>query len=170
MLPTDGGVSRWRVVGCIVVVLLDWHWEYVFDITVILDITVHTQTIMHKKKLLPTFLKIGSIGQFVSKNSFMRGYSMALEASNEYNKSKMLAWQIHSYGGLEELKLAKTARIPHIEGPNDVVIQISASSVNPIDVAMMGKSSFFFFADFGFTSGVWSCLSPRKMKQIKNFA
>ncbi|XP_021917276.1 reticulon-4-interacting protein 1 homolog, mitochondrial isoform X2 [Zootermopsis nevadensis] len=90
---------------------------------------------MHKQKFLSPFFKIDSISWFLSKN---RGYSMAPEVSKEYNRSKMLAWQIHCYGGLEELKLSKTVRVPYIKGPNDVMIQISASSVNPIDVLMMG--------------------------------
>jgi NADPH:quinone reductase-like Zn-dependent oxidoreductase len=58
--------------------------------------------------------------------------------------SKMLAWQIHSYGGLEELQLSKTARIPQIKGPNDVLIQVYASSINPIDLSMMGKRKLSF--------------------------
>lgn len=117
---------------------------------------------MHKKKFLSTFFKIDSIGQFVSKNSLTRGYSTAPEVSKEYNRSKMLAWQVHCYGGLEELKLSKTVRIPHIKGPNDVMIQISASSVNPIDVAMMGKGNGIFLCGLIFADGFWFCLSPRK--------
>ncbi|KAJ9583202.1 hypothetical protein L9F63_022449 [Diploptera punctata] len=49
----------------------------------------------------------------------------------------MNAWQIHSYGGLEELQLSKTARIPHVQDPNDIIVRVSASSINPIDMAMM---------------------------------
>ncbi|XP_066991829.2 reticulon-4-interacting protein 1 homolog, mitochondrial [Anabrus simplex] len=51
--------------------------------------------------------------------------------------SKMLAWQIHSYGGLEELQLSKSFRVPKIKSPDDVLVEVAASSVNPIDVAMM---------------------------------
>ncbi|KZC06101.1 Reticulon-4-interacting protein 1, mitochondrial [Dufourea novaeangliae] len=49
----------------------------------------------------------------------------------------MQAWQIHSYGGLEELKLS-TVRIPVIARPTDILVRIEASSVNSIDIAMMG--------------------------------
>lgn len=52
---------------------------------------------------------------------------------------KMAAWQIHSYGGLEELQLSKSVRKPYLLNPNDVLIKVAASSVNPIDIAMMGK-------------------------------
>ncbi|XP_043264004.1 reticulon-4-interacting protein 1 homolog, mitochondrial [Colletes gigas] len=50
-------------------------------------------------------------------------------------EDKMQAWQIHSYGGLEELKLSNI-RIPVIGRPTDVLIKVQASSVNPIDIAM----------------------------------
>ncbi|XP_033325971.1 NAD(P)H oxidoreductase RTN4IP1, mitochondrial isoform X2 [Megalopta genalis] len=50
-------------------------------------------------------------------------------------EDKMQAWQIHSYDGLEELKLSNV-RIPIIARPTDVLIKVEASSVNPIDIAM----------------------------------
>ncbi|XP_076646747.1 NAD(P)H oxidoreductase RTN4IP1, mitochondrial [Halictus rubicundus] len=50
-------------------------------------------------------------------------------------EDKMQAWQIHSYGGLEELKLSNV-RIPIIARPTDVLVKVEASSVNPIDIAM----------------------------------
>lgn len=58
-------------------------------------------------------------------------------------KHKMAAWQIHSYGGLEELQLSKSVRIPTIMNPNDILIKVSAASVNPIDIAMMGEKYSF---------------------------
>jgi hypothetical protein len=100
-----------------------------------------TQTItaIHRKTVLSVLFKVDSIGQFACMNGSVRGYSVVHEVSKEQNTSKMLAWQIHCYGGLEELQLSKTARIPQIKDPNDVLIQVSASSINPIDLAMMGK-------------------------------
>ncbi|CAK9827719.1 Reticulon-4-interacting protein 1, mitochondrial [Anthophora retusa] len=50
-------------------------------------------------------------------------------------EDKMQAWQIHSYGGLDELKLSNV-RIPVIARPTDILVKIEASSVNPIDIAM----------------------------------
>lgn len=50
-------------------------------------------------------------------------------------EDKMQAWQIHSYEGLEELKLSNV-RIPIIAKPTEVLVNVEASSVNPIDVAM----------------------------------
>ncbi|XP_043277624.1 reticulon-4-interacting protein 1, mitochondrial [Venturia canescens] len=54
---------------------------------------------------------------------------------DENPEAKSRAWQIHSYGGLEDLKLSNV-RIPVISKPNEVLVKIDASSVNPIDVAM----------------------------------
>uniref|UniRef100_A0A1B6CS42 Enoyl reductase (ER) domain-containing protein n=1 Tax=Clastoptera arizonana TaxID=38151 RepID=A0A1B6CS42_9HEMI len=51
---------------------------------------------------------------------------------------KMAAWQIHSYGGLEELQLGRNVRIPFIQSPNEVLIKVLSSSVNPLDIAMIG--------------------------------
>ena len=52
--------------------------------------------------------------------------------------STMSAWQLHKYGGNEQLGLTNTARIPPILNPQDVLIKVYAASVNPIDVAMRG--------------------------------
>lgn len=48
----------------------------------------------------------------------------------------MKAWQIHQYGGNEELSLSATARIPSIQSPKDILVEVHAASVNPIDVNM----------------------------------
>jgi len=47
----------------------------------------------------------------------------------------MRSWQIHSYGGIEDLQLS-SSRIPLIKSPNDVLVKVHAASVNPIDLAM----------------------------------
>ncbi|XP_067137721.1 reticulon-4-interacting protein 1 homolog, mitochondrial-like [Centruroides vittatus] len=46
------------------------------------------------------------------------------------------SWQINRYGGPEELKL-NISELPYISRPNDVLVQICAASVNPIDVKML---------------------------------
>lgn len=53
----------------------------------------------------------------------------------ENTDDKMQAWQIHSYNGLNDLKLSNI-RIPVIKNPTDVLVKVEAASVNPIDVAM----------------------------------
>jgi len=97
-----------------------------------------TMTVMHRKKFLSILFQIDSTGQSACVNGCMRGYATVPEVSKEHSTSKMLAWQIHCYGGLEEVQLSKTARLPQIKGPNDVLIQVYSSSINPIDLAMMG--------------------------------
>lgn len=56
-------------------------------------------------------------------------------------EDKMQAWQIHSYGGLEELKLSNV-RIPVINRPSDILVKVEASSVNPIDIYMTRMQYF----------------------------
>lgn len=58
-----------------------------------------------------------------------------LSANLKEKPDKMQAWQIHSYNGLEDLKLSNI-RVPIIRHPTDVLVKIEAASVNPIDVAM----------------------------------
>jgi hypothetical protein len=55
------------------------------------------------------------------------------------NNSTMLAWQIYSYGDLKEVQQSSSTRIPMISKPKEVLVKVSATSVNPIDVAMLGK-------------------------------
>lgn len=52
-------------------------------------------------------------------------------------RNRMSAWQIYSYK--DDLTLSKTMRIPSIDDPGDVLVEVHASSVNPIDVMMKGK-------------------------------
>ncbi|EZA58289.1 Reticulon-4-interacting protein 1, mitochondrial [Ooceraea biroi] len=58
-----------------------------------------------------------------------------VSANLQENPDKMQAWQIHSYNGLNDLKLSNV-RMPVITQPTDVLVKVEAASVNPIDVAM----------------------------------
>lgn len=49
----------------------------------------------------------------------------------------MRGWQVHSYGGIEELQLAENAKIPTISNANEVLVKVQTAGVNPIDVAML---------------------------------
>lgn len=62
----------------------------------------------------------------------------APKPSTQQHTNKMHAWQLHSFGGVEQLSLSDSVRIPMLAGPNDVLVQISTTSVNPIDLAMLG--------------------------------
>jgi len=50
---------------------------------------------------------------------------------------EMKAWQIDSFGSLEKLQ-KRNAPKPVITRPNDILVRVTASSVNPLDVAMIG--------------------------------
>ncbi|XP_037083533.1 reticulon-4-interacting protein 1 homolog, mitochondrial-like [Pollicipes pollicipes] len=52
--------------------------------------------------------------------------------------TEMAAWQIHKYGGPEELELTTSRRLPPITCPTELLIRVHAASVNPIDTAMLG--------------------------------
>lgn len=64
-------------------------------------------------------------------------------SKDEINKSctkslKMCGWQIHSYGTLEELQYSNKLRIPQIRCASECLIKVDSTTVNPIDVAMLG--------------------------------
>jgi hypothetical protein len=52
--------------------------------------------------------------------------------------SKANAWQVHSYGGIDELQYGPI-RIPQIRCSDEVLINVEATSVNPIDLFMLGS-------------------------------
>ncbi|XP_060079949.1 reticulon-4-interacting protein 1 homolog, mitochondrial-like [Ylistrum balloti] len=52
------------------------------------------------------------------------------------SRTAMGSWQIHDYGGPKSLTFSSTARVPRIHSPNEVLVEIHAASVNPIDVLM----------------------------------
>lgn len=58
-------------------------------------------------------------------------------------QNKMKGWQIHEYGGVEILQFSDNIKIPTITSTNEVLVEVQSASVNPIDVAMMGKIPFF---------------------------
>lgn len=51
--------------------------------------------------------------------------------------TRTAAWQISSYGGLEELQYNDNVKTPVLKS-KDVLVEMKAVSVNPIDVAMLG--------------------------------
>ena len=52
----------------------------------------------------------------------------------------MSAWQLHDYdGGVSGMALSQTVRVPPISCPFDVLVEVKAASVNPIDVMMAGN-------------------------------
>lgn len=51
----------------------------------------------------------------------------------------MSGWQIHEYGDVDILQFNNNIKMPMVKSPNEVLVKVSATSVNPIDVAMMSK-------------------------------
>lgn len=52
---------------------------------------------------------------------------------------KMIAWQAHSYGTIDDLMLTSNARSPLVVGPRELLVRVKASSVNPLDALMARK-------------------------------
>uniref|UniRef100_A0A1I8MI92 Enoyl reductase (ER) domain-containing protein n=1 Tax=Musca domestica TaxID=7370 RepID=A0A1I8MI92_MUSDO len=53
------------------------------------------------------------------------------------SKLKMKGWQIHSYGDVEELQYSDKLKMPQIRQADHCLVKVLATSVNPIDVAML---------------------------------
>lgn len=51
----------------------------------------------------------------------------------------MSAWLLDQYGSNEELKFSEEIPAPTVSSPNDVMVKVHASSLNPLDIAMRGK-------------------------------
>lgn len=64
----------------------------------------------------------------------------ASEVSDEKKcHGRMGGWQIHSYAGIQELQFSHNLKKPFIRKPSELLVKIQASSVNPIDLAMMSE-------------------------------
>lgn len=50
---------------------------------------------------------------------------------------KMGGWQLHSYGDVDELQFSDKLKLPQIRSSNECLVRVHATSVNPIDVAML---------------------------------
>lgn len=51
----------------------------------------------------------------------------------------MSAWCIDRYGTNEVLRFSEEIPMPTVRSATDVMIQVHATSLNPLDVAMRGK-------------------------------
>lgn len=86
--------------------------------------------------------------------------STAREGSNSNDQDgKMRGWQIHEYGGVEILQCSDNIKIPVITSPNEVCVEVHTASVNPIDVAMMGKLRITIFPSTKIHFGLFSSLN-----------
>lgn len=88
--------------------------------------------------MIPGILTRVCSRQLLSVKNNVRHFSEAVRDKNR-DHDKMLSWQIHAYGNLGELQLSQQTRIPYITTPDEVLVKVNASSVNPIDVEMISK-------------------------------
>lgn len=72
-------------------------------------------------------------------SSSPRHYSTGGAYVDVNSRSLMSAWHIHSYGSNEELMLSTNSRVPTIHRPWDVLVEVHAASVNPVDIKMRGN-------------------------------
>ena len=64
---------------------------------------------------------------------------MAQNLAKLSKPSSMRAWHLYSFGGPEKLQMSQTVRVPYLTKPTDVLVQVQAASVNPLDCDMCGK-------------------------------
>lgn len=55
--------------------------------------------------------------------------------------NRMSAWQLIAYGDERNLQLSENVEVPVMSDANQVLVKVSAASVNPLDVEMMRKLS-----------------------------
>ncbi|XP_066978758.1 reticulon-4-interacting protein 1 homolog, mitochondrial-like isoform X2 [Macrobrachium rosenbergii] len=80
--------------------------------------------------------------------------SIEAEPSEKAGSFRMRRWQFDGYSGLDGVVLANV-RVPPILKPGDVLVKVSAASVNPLDTAMLG----------GYGSGMLNIM--RMMSQLE---
>lgn len=82
---------------------------------------------------------------------------------HEPHNGKMSGWQIHKYKGIVSLKLNNEMPIPKIVSPTDVLVEVYTSSVNPLDVMMMGKCfhSIFDWESVNFSDCMYQMATVR---------
>lgn len=51
----------------------------------------------------------------------------------------MSGWEIREYGGINALHFNETIKLPRIKSRNDVLVEVLATSINPLDQLMTGS-------------------------------
>ncbi|KAK2715067.1 hypothetical protein QYM36_009903 [Artemia franciscana] len=71
------------------------------------------------------------------------GHQAGDQKFKSYNEEKeikhkgfMKAWQLNSFDGVKAIQHSDAVKVPYITDPNDVLVEVCASSVNPLDLAM----------------------------------
>ena len=90
-------------------------------------------------------LKINSLPVLFLKRSVYTAIKSINESPTLYSipstgvsSGRMQAWVIYYYGDNQQFTLSDSAQIPIITSPKDVVVKVSASSINQIDIRRRG--------------------------------
>lgn len=68
------------------------------------------------------------------------------QQENQKRHDRMGGWQAQSYSdNCEDLQFSENLKKPYIKTPSQLLVKVLASSVNPIDVAMMSKLCKTFY-------------------------
>lgn len=62
--------------------------------------------------------------------------SIASQIEGKNADRKMRGWQIHEYGGVDALQFNHHIKMPILKNPNEVLVRVQTTSVNPIDINM----------------------------------
>ncbi|KAK0133644.1 Reticulon-4-interacting protein 1, mitochondrial [Merluccius polli] len=66
------------------------------------------------------------------------GRQKRLFSATRSRMSVMPAWVIDTYGGNDVLRFTRNASFPIVHYPNEVIVQVHAAALNPLDVSMRG--------------------------------
>ncbi len=91
-------------------------------------------------------LKPNYLSFLLLKRSIYTAIKSISESSSSYSlpstktsSGRMQAWIIYYYGDNQQFTLSDSVQMPIILSPKDVIIKISASSINPVDIRRRGK-------------------------------
>lgn len=51
----------------------------------------------------------------------------------------MRGWELYEYGGIDALTFSQNIVLPQIKSPTDVLVEVIATSVNPLDQLQTGQ-------------------------------
>lgn len=60
------------------------------------------------------------------------------ERNSPENAKIMRGWELNEYGGIDALTFNQNILLPQIKSPTDVLVEVIATSVNPIDQLQTG--------------------------------
>lgn len=98
--------------------------------------------LLHQHRLVERFVPV-RLSSTKTPKDFSTGSLHSSQEGSDDQSGKMRGWQIHEYGGVEILQCSNNIKIPTITSPNEVCVEVHTASVNPIDVAMMGREYKF---------------------------